>query len=234
LFGIGGFELFIILLFGFLIFGPDKLPEMAKTLGAAIRKFKQAKEEMETVIKGEVLEADNNSTGQAHSPTRGPNRGTDGMKPAGAQATQATPQESFAERKARFDRERAQRAAAERQRKAEQQKQQEEIEANRRAMKDEAAKKAAQVQNAQDSPAAPDPVPSGSANGAKSVGSADAATPAATAAATTVSSASAAKPHLSPEELFGVKPLSRTAQHQDAAASSTDVFTSASTPKGGE
>ena len=33
MFGIGGFELFLILLFGFLIFGPDKLPAMAKTLG---------------------------------------------------------------------------------------------------------------------------------------------------------------------------------------------------------
>ena len=42
MFGIGGFELFIILLFGFLLFGPDKLPEMAKTLGSALRKFKQA------------------------------------------------------------------------------------------------------------------------------------------------------------------------------------------------
>ena len=29
MFGIGGFELFLILLFGFLIFGPDKLPAMA-------------------------------------------------------------------------------------------------------------------------------------------------------------------------------------------------------------
>ena len=34
MFGIGGFELFLILLFGVLIFGPDKLPAMAKTLGA--------------------------------------------------------------------------------------------------------------------------------------------------------------------------------------------------------
>ena len=42
MFGIGGFELFIILLFAFLIFGPDKLPEIAKTLGAALNKFKKA------------------------------------------------------------------------------------------------------------------------------------------------------------------------------------------------
>ena len=31
MFGIGGFELFLILLFGFLVFGPDKLPALAKT-----------------------------------------------------------------------------------------------------------------------------------------------------------------------------------------------------------
>ena len=56
MFGIGGFELFIILLFAFLIFGPDKLPEMAKTLGVALNKFKQAQEEMKAVINDEVLD----------------------------------------------------------------------------------------------------------------------------------------------------------------------------------
>ena len=39
MFGIGGFELFLILLFGFLIFGPDKLPQLAKTIGMAVQKF---------------------------------------------------------------------------------------------------------------------------------------------------------------------------------------------------
>ena len=56
MFGIGGFELFLILLFGFLIFGPDKLPAMAKTLGKAINKFRSAQEEMNKVIKTEVYD----------------------------------------------------------------------------------------------------------------------------------------------------------------------------------
>ena len=44
-FGIGGTELFLILLFGFLIFGPDKLPAIAKTVGKAISKFRSAQDE---------------------------------------------------------------------------------------------------------------------------------------------------------------------------------------------
>ncbi|MEE0704843.1 MAG: twin-arginine translocase TatA/TatE family subunit, partial [Adlercreutzia sp.] len=55
MFGIGGFELFLILLFGFLIFGPDKLPAIAKTLGKAIAKFRNAQEEMSGVLKGEMV-----------------------------------------------------------------------------------------------------------------------------------------------------------------------------------
>jgi len=98
LFGIGGFELFIILLFAFLIFGPDKLPEMAKTLGVALNKFKQAQEEMKAVINDEVLDPDAGKKAASGS----------GSKPA-PHATQ----ESFAERKARYDKERAERKAAE-------------------------------------------------------------------------------------------------------------------------
>lgn len=55
MFGIGGFELFLILLFGFLVFGPDKLPALAKTVGQAIAKFRDAQAEMTEQLKLDEL-----------------------------------------------------------------------------------------------------------------------------------------------------------------------------------
>jgi TatA/E family protein of Tat protein translocase len=56
LFGIGGMELAIILIFGFLIFGPDKLPQVAKTVVRFVQQFRSAQEQMTEVIKKEVVE----------------------------------------------------------------------------------------------------------------------------------------------------------------------------------
>jgi TatA/E family protein of Tat protein translocase len=53
-FGISGLELLIIVLFVLLIFGPDKIPELSRTLGKAMRMFKRAQEDMEKVIRAEV------------------------------------------------------------------------------------------------------------------------------------------------------------------------------------
>ena len=55
MFGISGFELLIIVAFVLIIFGPDKLPELAKTVGSAMRMFKSAQADMERVIKAEML-----------------------------------------------------------------------------------------------------------------------------------------------------------------------------------
>ena len=55
MFGIGGFELFIILIFGFLIFGPDKLPDIAKTVGKGIARFREAQQEVNEAIGDEKL-----------------------------------------------------------------------------------------------------------------------------------------------------------------------------------
>lgn len=104
MFGIGGFELFIILLFGFLIFGPDKLPEIARTVGAAIGKFKKAQDEMNQVINGEVLNPNVRPSGKGA--TRSSGRAQED-KEAGDKPTPVV-KETFAERKARFERERAQ------------------------------------------------------------------------------------------------------------------------------
>lgn len=104
MFGIGGFELFIILLFGFLIFGPDKLPEIARTVGAAIGKFKKAQDEMNQVINGEVLNPNVRPSGKGA--TRSSGRAQED-KETGDKPTPVV-KETFAERKARFERERAQ------------------------------------------------------------------------------------------------------------------------------
>jgi TatA/E family protein of Tat protein translocase len=53
-FGIGGNELFIIAVFALIIFGPDKIPEIARTAGKAIQMFKKAQADVEHVIKTEI------------------------------------------------------------------------------------------------------------------------------------------------------------------------------------
>jgi colicin import membrane protein len=57
-FGISGFELFLIAAFALMIFGPDKLPQMAKTVGKAMREFKKAQESMEAMMRAEMYASD--------------------------------------------------------------------------------------------------------------------------------------------------------------------------------
>lgn len=94
MFGIGSTELALILLFAFLILGPDKLPKFARTLGRAIAKFRDVQDEVNEVVKREVYDPINESATEAKSTKPAPKANT-----APASAT-----ESFAERKARYDR----------------------------------------------------------------------------------------------------------------------------------
>ena len=109
MFGLGANELVIILIFGFIIFGPDKLPGMAKTIGQAIAKFRNAQAEMNRVIKTEVYDPD------AEDPFKNP---LDALSKLETQAKKEDRGESFTERKARYDKQRAARKAAD-ERKAE-------------------------------------------------------------------------------------------------------------------
>lgn len=104
MFGINGIEILIIAVFGFLIFGPDKLPAMAKTAGKAIAKFKSAQEEMNKVIKTEVFNS------ESDEPFKNP---LDALSNIGKTDKSDEKQESFSERKARYDKERAAKRAAE-------------------------------------------------------------------------------------------------------------------------
>lgn len=123
MFGIGGFELFLILIFAFLIFGPDKLPAIAKTVGRAIGKFREAQEEVASTLKmDELLGADGGARrSTAATPKAGKAAAPSATAPSGPSAPQSTQpvaaadgQErplSFSERRAAYDRERAARAA---------------------------------------------------------------------------------------------------------------------------
>lgn len=122
MFGIGGFELFLILLFGFLVFGPDKLPKIANTLGKAIAKFRGAQEDMTAQLKDHAF-MDPESDEPFKNPLEVIESAADGARnsaeAAKKQAEEATTRiqersESFAERKARYDRERAAKRAQER------------------------------------------------------------------------------------------------------------------------
>ena len=54
MFGISSTELLIIGLFAFIVFGPDKIPEIARTVSKAVAMFKKTQEDMERAIKAEV------------------------------------------------------------------------------------------------------------------------------------------------------------------------------------
>ncbi len=67
LFGIGSTELAIILVFGFLLFGPDKLPQMGRTIGRALRQFRETQEKLTNVVQTEVVDP---MTAAATAPTK--------------------------------------------------------------------------------------------------------------------------------------------------------------------
>lgn len=106
MFGIGSTELAIILVFGFLLFGPDKLPQMGRTIGRALRQFRETQEKLASVVQSEVVDP---MTAAVNEPTR-PRRVDDDDDDADASAEEAeTParKETFAERRARLAAEKA-------------------------------------------------------------------------------------------------------------------------------
>ena len=107
MFGIGEGELVIILVFGFLLFGPDKLPQMGRTIGRAIRQFRETQEKMTAVVQSEIIDP---VTEAASAPVKPKKAAVDDDSDADEDAAEtAAPakKETFAERRARLAAEKA-------------------------------------------------------------------------------------------------------------------------------
>ncbi|MDO4537679.1 MAG: twin-arginine translocase TatA/TatE family subunit, partial [Coriobacteriales bacterium] len=56
MFGIGETELVIIVVFAFLLFGPDKMPGMGRTLGRMLRQFREASDGITEVVQTNIMD----------------------------------------------------------------------------------------------------------------------------------------------------------------------------------
>ena len=112
MFGIGEGELAIIVVFGFLLFGPDKLPQMGRTIGRAIRQFRETQEKMTAVVQSEIIDPVSEA---ASAPVKPKKAAVDDDSDADEDAVEtAVPakKETFAERRARLAAEKAASEAA--------------------------------------------------------------------------------------------------------------------------
>lgn len=113
MFGIGEGELAIIVVFGFLLFGPDKLPQMGRTIGRAIRQFRETQEKMTAVVQSEIIDPVSEAASAPVKPKKA--AATDDDSDADEDAAEMAAlakKETFAERRARLAAEKAASEAA--------------------------------------------------------------------------------------------------------------------------
>lgn len=108
MFGIGEGELAIIVVFGFLLFGPDKLPQMGRTIGRAIRQFRETQEKMTAVVQSEIIDPVSEAASASVKPKKAAATDDDSDADEDAAETAApAKKETFAERRARLAAEKA-------------------------------------------------------------------------------------------------------------------------------
>ena len=107
MFGIGEGELAIIVVFGFLLFGPDKLPQMGRTIGRAIRQFRETQEKMTAVVQSEIIDPVSEAASAPVKPKKAAVDDDSDADEGAAETAAPTKKETFAERRARLAAEKA-------------------------------------------------------------------------------------------------------------------------------
>lgn len=112
MFGIGEGELAIIVVFGFLLFGPDKLPQMGRTIGRAIRQFRETQEKMTAVVQSEIIDPVSEAASAPVKPKKAAVDDDSDADEDAAETVAPAKKETFAERRARLTAEKAASEAA--------------------------------------------------------------------------------------------------------------------------
>lgn len=112
MFGIGEGELAIIVVFGFLLFGPDKLPQMGRTIGRAIRQFRETQEKMTAVVQSEIIDPVSEAASAPVKPKKTAVDDDSNADKDAAETAAPAKKETFAERRARLAAEKAASEAA--------------------------------------------------------------------------------------------------------------------------
>lgn len=107
MFGIGEGEFAIIVVFGFLLFGPDKLPQMGRTIGRAIRQFRETQEKMTAVVQSEIIDPVSEAASAPVKPKKAAVDDDSDADEDAAETAAPTKKETFAERRARLAAEKA-------------------------------------------------------------------------------------------------------------------------------
>lgn len=107
MFGIGEGELAIIVVFGFLLFGPDKLPQMGRTIGRAIRQFRETQEKMTAVVQSEIIDPVSEAASAPVKPKKAAVDDDSDADEGAAETAAPAKKETFAERRARLAAEKA-------------------------------------------------------------------------------------------------------------------------------
>ena len=112
MFGIGETELVIIVVFAFLLFGPDKLPGMGRTLGRVLRQFRDASEGFTEVVQTNIMDpaseelekSPKQRKREAQASEVQAQEGVEGQNASAEDSVEqkALKRETFAERKARL------------------------------------------------------------------------------------------------------------------------------------
>ena len=217
MFGISETELALIALFGFLLFGPDKLPGMGRTIGRVLKQFRQAQEDFNEVVQTEVINPMNdavNGTGNddtAQKKAQGLHDALSDDADIADDADEASSEpvvrkESFAERRARLEKEKQEREKRAQEKLERAQHEQLSTLSNTQTEQKKPAQSGAQSSKSEDNQADEE---SGSCDTAQDVAAEKAGEQSAVAA-------SAAPNPLSAQALYALKPKQRLAQTAEA------------------